>query len=111
MADHKDAELLVQLAQWGSMMELEKSMAAVMGDDFDPERADAMDPPIARALEFYETVGTLTKRDLLDTPLVLDWLWVSGIWERLRPAVERLRDKHGVPQLFENFESLARMQA
>ncbi len=111
MADHKDAELLVQLAQWSTMIELEKSMSTMLADEFDPETADATDPVIARALEFFETVGTLTKNDLLDSGLVLDWLWVSGTWERLRPAVERIREKHGVPELFENFESLARLQA
>jgi hypothetical protein len=34
-------------------------------------------------LTWGETIGTLTKNGLLDTELVLDWLWVSGVWARV----------------------------
>ena len=42
--------------------------------------------------------------------LVLDWLWVSGVWARVGPAACKQRDKHGVPELYENFEALAAKQ-
>jgi len=107
MAEREDGALLVQLAQWGSSMGIEEAMQAVFKDDFDPETASAEDVLVSRLLTWGETIGTLTKNGLLDTDLVLDWLWVSGTWARVGPAARKLRDKHGVAALFENFEALA----
>ena len=36
MATHEDANLLVQLAQWGAMIDLGMAMGTVFGDEFDP---------------------------------------------------------------------------
>jgi hypothetical protein len=110
VANREDATLLVQLAQWGSTMGLEEAQHAVWSDTFDPETASAEDVLVSRILNWGETVGTLTKNGLLDTDLVLDWLWVSGLWARVGPAALRLREKQGVPELYENFEALARRQ-
>lgn len=110
MADRQDGALLVQLAQWGSSMGLEEAMQAVHADDFDPEAASAEDVLVARLLNWGETIGTLTKNGLLDTDLVLDWLWVAGTWARVGPAARKMRDKHGVAGLYENFEALAAKQ-
>ena len=110
MADRQDGAMLLQLAQWGSTMGLEDAMHAVWADDFDPEAASADDLLVSRLLNWGETIGTLTKNGLLDTDLVLDWLWVAGVWARVGPAARKARDKHGVPELFENFEALAAKQ-
>ena len=110
MADREDGALLVQLAQWGSTMGLEEAMQAVWADDFDPEAASSEDILVSRLLNWGETIGTLTKNGLLDTDLVLDWLWMSGVWARVGPAARKSRDKHGVPELYENFEALATKQ-
>lgn len=110
MADRQDGALLVQLAQWGSTMGLEEAMQAVWADDFDPDTATTKDVLVSRVLNWGETIGTLTKNGLIDTDLVLDWWWVSGVWARVGPAALRERDKHGVPELYENFEALAAKQ-
>jgi hypothetical protein len=110
MANREDAALLVQLAQWGSTMGLEEAQQAVWADGFDPETASADDVLVSRVLVWGETIGTLTKNGILDTDLVLDWLWVSGIWSRVGPAAIKLRNKHGVPELYGNFEALATKQ-
>ena len=110
MADHHDATLLVQLAQWGTSMGLQEAMSVVFADDFDPEGVDERDPSVLTLLNFGETVGTLTKNGLLDTALVLDWLWVAGVWDRLQPAVAKARQKMGVDGLYENLEALAAQQ-
>lgn len=110
MADRQDGALLVQLSQWGSAMGLEEAMHAIWADDFDPEAASAEDILVSRLLNWGETIGTLTKNGLIDTDLVLDWLWVSGVWARVGPAARKQRDKHGVPALYENFEALAAKQ-
>ena len=110
MPDREDGALLVQLSQWGSAMGLEEAMHAVWADDFDPEAASAEDILVSRLLNWGETIGTLTKNGLIDTDLVLDWLWMSGVWARVAPAALRQRDKHGVQALYENFEALAAKQ-
>ncbi len=110
MAEQHDATLLVQLAQWGATMNIEEALQHIWSDDFDPGSADARDPLVARVLTFGETIGTLTKNGLLDTALVLDWLWVSGIWDRVAPGVQKFREAVGVAALYENFEALANQQ-
>ena len=111
MADRQDGVLLVQLAQWGASMGLEEAVQAVWADDFDPAKASARDPLISRLLNWGETIGTLTKNGLIDTDLILDWLWVAGMWEKVGPAARALREQVGVPQMFENFEALAARQS
>jgi hypothetical protein len=110
MANREDGVLLVQLAQWGTTRGLQQAMAAIFADDFDPESATERDPTVITVLVFHETVGTLTKNGLIDTDLILDWLWVSGAWARVGPAAIKTRKKLGVPQLYENFEALAARQ-
>src|SRR4051812_998535 len=84
-ATRDDAMLLVELAQWGSMLNLGGASKVIFSDDFDPDSADAYDDPIQATLMFYETIGTLVKNGLLNRELVLDWLWVTGSWERVAP--------------------------
>jgi hypothetical protein len=110
-ASHEDANLLVQLAQWGAMIEVGEALGAVFAEEFDPETADSNDPPVRTILAYGETIGTLVKNDLLDQGLVLDWLWVQGLWERVGPAARRARERFGAGALYENFEALARAQA
>ena len=107
MAEQHDATVLLQLAQWGSMMGLEEAMSLVMSPDFKPDDADPRDKLVNRVLTFGETIGTLTKNGLLDKALVQDWLWVEGIWAKVSAAAEKVRAETGEPRLYENFEALA----
>jgi hypothetical protein len=107
-ATQEDANLLVQLAQWGAMMDVQEAVGAVFADEFDPETADANDDQVRRVLFWGETIGTLVKNDLLDRELVLDWIWAQGLWERVGPAALRARERFGSEALYENFEALAR---
>ncbi|HXR13106.1 MAG TPA: hypothetical protein VN740_00515 [Solirubrobacteraceae bacterium] len=105
---YEDAQLMLQLAQWGTALGVEDAMPHVFADSFDPQSADAMaDPAVRKLLSFCESIGTLTKHGLLNAQLVNDWLWIDGLWARLGPAALRLRERHGEPRLYENFEALA----
>src|SRR3954454_15103644 len=84
MADRNDAALIVQLAQWATMMGLDEAILEIFGDDFDPPTASLGFAPGRRVLQFGETVATLTKNNLLDEDLLLDGLWVSGLWTPVR---------------------------
>jgi hypothetical protein len=106
-SSHNDAILLVELAKWGAMIRLDEASRTIFADDFDPNAVEANDPSIQPMLMFNETIGTLVKNRLLDRDLVYDWLWVAGSWERVGPAAKRAREKVGVAQLFENYETLA----
>jgi len=110
-ASHEDAQLLVQLAQWGAMINLGEAFGAVFDEEFAPETADANDAHVRTILVYGETIGTLVKNELLDRGLVLDWLWVQGLWDRVGPAARRARERYGSDALYENFEALARAQA
>ena len=106
---YEDAQLMIQLAQWGTALGVEEAMPQIFSASFDPQTADAMsDPAVRKLLGFCESIGTLTKHGLLSVQLVHDWLWVDGLWERLGPAALRLRERHGEPRLYENFEALAK---
>ncbi len=107
-ATRDDAFLMIQIAQWGTALGVQDAMPQIFADDFDPETANAMDDQSVRTmLMFGESIGTLTKNDLLSAELVHDWLWVEGIWSRVGPAALRQREKFGEPRLYENFEALA----
>ena len=106
----EDAALIVELAKWGSMIGLPEASRTIFSDDFDRDSAEALDPHIQTILVFHETVGTLVKNELLDRDLVLDWLWVSGAWDRVGTAALQAREHAGVPELWENFEALAGSQ-
>jgi hypothetical protein len=103
-----DAQLMVQLAQWGTALGIQEAMPAVFAEDFDPETADVLGSADVRTiLMFGESIGTLVKHDLLSAELVSDWLWIEGLWSRVGPAALRQRERFGEPRLYENFEALA----
>ena len=104
---HNDAMLMMELAKWGAMIDLQAATNKLFADDFDPEAAGARDPGVDTALAYFETIGTLVKNNLLDADLVFDWLWVGGVWSKVAPAVKRAREATGENRLFENFEALA----
>ena len=102
----EDAKLVVELAKLGAMSGVGDAAAKIFSDGFDPDTAELSDPEVRLVLGYNETVATLVKNDLLDRDLVLDWLWVTGTWDRVGPAALRARERAGVPALYENFEAL-----
>jgi hypothetical protein len=106
----EDAQLMLELAKWGAMIDQGAASRKIFSDDFDADAASALDPEVQTTLIWHETIGTLVKNHLLDRDLVYDWLWVAGAWNRVGPAALRAREATGVPQMFENFEALAQGQ-
>jgi hypothetical protein len=103
-----DAQLMVQLARWGTELGLQDALPVLFAEDFDPEKVDMLQNEAVRTVLYYgESVGTLVKHDLLSRELLEDWLWVEGMWAKVGPAALRQRAKVGEPRLFENFEALA----
>ncbi len=108
---YSDGLLMVQLAQWNAMAGIDAAVAAVFDPDFDPDAADARDEAVRKVLVWGETLGTLTKNGLISQALVLDWVWVAGLWDRVAKAALGSREQFGEPRLFENFEALAAAQS
>lgn len=106
-----DGALMIQLAQWGAISHLDEATAAIFAKDFDAESADPRDAHVRKVLMWGETLGTLTKNNLISEELILDWIWVAGLWERVGRAALAARKESGVPQLYENFEALAHKQS
>ena len=106
----EDATLIIELAKWGAMIGLTEASTKIYADDFDAEGANALDLEVQAVLTWHETIGTLVKNHLLDRDLVYDWLWVPGSWDRVGPAALKAREQAGVPELFANFEELAKRQ-
>jgi len=105
---NEDAQLMLQLAQWGTALGVEDAMTEIFSESFDPQAAEPMESAAVRKLlMFCESIGTLTKHDLLSAQLVNDWLWIEGLWARLGPAALKLRERFGEAALYENFEALA----
>jgi hypothetical protein len=104
----QDAQLMIQLMQWGTSMGLQKHMATLLDPSFDPETASPFEPAVTTVLSFGEALSTLVKKDLLSDELVHDWLWVRGMWGKVAPAALRAREATGEARLYENFEALAK---
>jgi hypothetical protein len=102
----EDAALLIQINQWMAMSDARSQMMKIFAPDFDPETADFHDEAVVAMLGLMETVATLVKHDLLSYELVVDWIWVDGIWGRVGPAALKAREAAGEPRLYENIEAL-----
>lgn len=107
-ATHEDAMLMMQLLRWGAEIGLEDALRALFSEDFDPEREPMESPVVAKVLDFGETVATMVKHGLLDRGLLVDLLWVEGIWARVEPHARRAREQENEPRLYENFEALVK---
>ena len=102
----EDAQLMLQIAQWGTSLGVNDATVQVFSEEFDPYEADATEPNVNKILVFCETIGTLVKRELISKELVEDWLWIDGLWGRVGPAAVKYRDKQEEERLFENFEAM-----
>jgi hypothetical protein len=108
MSTREDAQLMMQVLQWGTDAGAMDAMLALMGPGFDPESAAATDREVFVSLMMGETIGTFVKQGLLAGGLVYD-LWAPGmLWSRVGPAALRQREEYGEPRLWENFEGLAK---
>ena len=57
-----------------------------------------------------ETIGALWKHGLLHEDLLFDWLWVSGVWERVKGLALAQRQEFGEARLWELIEAMAQAQ-
>jgi hypothetical protein len=80
-------------------------------DDFTERYSPLMgEDPVAIALGmiigFYEGIGILLHRKLVDVNLIEELFPVDAIWEKIKPLIEGARKQYNLPQLCEWFEYL-----
>jgi hypothetical protein len=107
VSTYDDANLIVQLARWGTEMGLDEAIQVLFSDGFDPGSSSTDEASVRKVLNFGEVVGTLVKKEVLNRDLVLDLWWVAGLWARVQPAAAKDRERIGQARLYENFEALA----
>jgi len=106
VATYEDAELIVQLMRWGTEMGLQEALSSIFDESIDHEDGSSDDPAVQKVLFFGETVGTLVKHDVLDRELLVDLLYIDGIWKQVRARARHIRESSGVNAMYENFEAL-----
>ncbi len=116
-ATKEDAHLVVQLAELGTRMSDANARGFIWGPEFITDAKEFFEkyPPgsegwnhVGGIASWYETIGTLWKHGLLDEDLLFDWLYIAGMWERLKPILLEMRTS--TPLLWENFEAMAEAQ-
>lgn len=109
VATYEDANLIVEVLRWGTEMGSENAIEIeiVFSDSFDADDRLVDSPEVRKVLYFGETLGALVKHDVLDRGLLLDLLWVDGIWSKVGAHARFARERNNQPALYENFEALA----
>jgi hypothetical protein len=115
----QDAQLVVQLAQLAAVQHLDEAVAWVFANEMPTEPA-AFRERFPRGsdghhhataiLNYMETIGALWKHGLLHEDLLFDWLWVSGVWERVKGLALAQRQEFGEGRLWELVEAMAQAQ-
>jgi hypothetical protein len=60
---------------------------------------------------YYEMLGTIWKKKIVDESLVLDWAGANYTWKLIGPILVQARDVFGSDRLWADFEALATAQA
>jgi hypothetical protein len=114
-----DAHLVIELAQLGSQMVHPKARGWIWSDEFVSHADEFFEkyPPgtdeflyVSSVAGWHETVATLWKRGLVSEELLFDWIWVAGIWDKLKDILITMRAGSGTAQLWANFEAMAEAQ-
>jgi hypothetical protein len=105
----RKTELIMRLSSVMDNMEFTNTIAKLMSTDFknvDELRKECSPSALLAIANFFQRVGILLERNLVDSDLVSDILWVQGIWEKMSPWVTYVRQTYKRPQLFGGFEYL-----
>ncbi len=115
----EDAALMLQVAQLGAVRGLHEASNWLWSDKFIADYPEfrkkyprgSQGSGHARTIAtHYETLGTLWKNKLINEDLLFDWLWVAGVWDRMKGIVLGERKEMKQPRLGENFQKMAAAQ-
>jgi hypothetical protein len=107
--------LLVQLSQVAATMGLTEAINWVMSSDFDDDysvfsqkhtRGSKASYHLATICDFFHSVGTMVKFDMLDARVALEYFEVVVIWERVEGWVDGQSSGDACGQVWSNFKYL-----
>jgi hypothetical protein len=115
--DHRDSGVLTEIATWY----LSAGMPAALGWLWEqgPGMTDlaTQHPPgshgdatATKICAYFDTLGVFCRQGLVSESLLVDWLNVAPVWDRLKSYVQTQRDRTGDPSLWNGFEALALAQ-
>jgi len=114
---YQDADMMLKMAQLHSDAGIPELGAWIWSDEFITKHEEFVkEYPLGSEgftkfssfLFWYETLGTLYKHGLFNEELLLDWVMVGAVWERLENIILGLREQFESPRLYENFELMAK---
>jgi hypothetical protein len=115
----QDAQLVVQLAQLAAVQDLDEATDWLFANEMPTEPATFRERfpagseghhHVTAILTYMETIGALWKHGLLNEDLLFDWIWVTGIWERVKGLALAQRQEFGASHLWEHVEAMAQAQ-
>jgi hypothetical protein len=115
-SQYQDAHLLLHLAEWQTACGLPAALRWLWHEEVPATYADFVsrfpagsegDQAAILICGFYECVGNLVAQDLVRETLVLDWLSVGAVWDRIRGYVLGRRKEDRNPGLWHCFEVMA----
>lgn len=117
---YQDAMVLLKLQEVSALRGMPVPLAFLGSAEFDPsyQQFRRKFPPGTELFDkamliaqYFENLATLWKHGLLNEELLLDWVAVTPVWERIEGFVHGVREEFHDPRLGENFELLARAEA
>ena len=105
----RQTDLVIRLSSFLDNINVVEAMTKIFATDFKDhnELVQAISSPtLIMIADFYERIGALLKRKLIDVDLVYDIVIVTPIWEKMKPFVVYTRQRFKMPELFEYFEYL-----
>jgi hypothetical protein len=115
----QDAQLVVQLAQLAAAQGLNEATDWLFANEMPtaPEAFRERYPAgseghrhVTAVLNYMETIGALWKHGLLNEDLLFDWIWITGVWERVKGMALAQRQEFGAAHLWEHLEAMAQAQ-
>lgn len=120
LATHEDARLIIDLSRWAQEWGFHDANRWVRSHVTELTEYDTFiveHPPGSNeykhpftVLGYFENVGLFHKHNVIDEPLLFDWLDFEGPWKLLGDFALAHRTDAGEPTLWCNFEALARHQ-
>ena len=114
---YDDANVMIQLARWGSQAKLQDASNFLWSDEFE-EDFEAFEEKFPWGTQeqkyatllcgWYESLAALWVNGLLNEKLIGDWLAVDMVWDRLKNYALGIRERSGNPRIYEHFEALAK---
>ena len=117
---YDDANVMLQLARWGSEAGLQDASSFLWSDDFEEDfetfekkylLGTQEDKYAMLICAWYESLGALWVNGLMHEKLIRDWVAVDMVWDRIKNFALGIRDKSGNPRIYEHFEALAKVVA